>query len=173
MKVLNLYFSSTGNTEKVALKIDETVQELGHSVDTIKISSKEHSLDILNYDFVFVGSGVYGQLPGKSLMDLQRGLIQSYVKAGEINPTSPRRPPLPTWSPTAPTGVFTRASMRRFQPSSLWDSSLIIWGSPLLESGMWWVNTIRRNFEAIPWAAAWGTYGEDRTRRIWKKSLKK
>ena len=52
MKVLNLYFSSTGNTEKVALKIDETVQKLGYPVDTIKISSKEHSLDILNYDFV-------------------------------------------------------------------------------------------------------------------------
>ena len=29
MKVLNLYFSSTGNTEKVARKIDETVQALG------------------------------------------------------------------------------------------------------------------------------------------------
>ena len=92
MKVLNLYFSSTGNTEKVALKIDETVQKLGYPVDTVKISSKDLSLEVLNYDFVFVGSGVYGQLPGKSLMDLHRGLIQSYVKAGEINPASPRRP---------------------------------------------------------------------------------
>ena len=60
MKVLNLYFSSTGNTEKVALKIDETVQKLGYPVDTVKISSKDLPLEVLNYDFVFVGSGVYG-----------------------------------------------------------------------------------------------------------------
>ena len=92
MKVLNLYFSSTGNTEKVAKQIDETVQELGYPVDTIKIGSKELTLNILDYDFVFVGSGVYGQLPGKALMDLHRGLIQNYVKAGEIKPASPRKP---------------------------------------------------------------------------------
>lgn len=92
MKVLNLYFSSTGNTEKVAKKIDETVRELGYPVDTVKISSKEPSLNILDYDFVFVGSGVYGQLPGKNLMDLHRALLQNYVKEGKIKPASPRRP---------------------------------------------------------------------------------
>ena len=92
MKVLNLYFSSTGNTEKVARKIDETVRGLGYPVDTVKIGSKEVSLNILDYDFVFVGSGVYGQLPGKGLMELHRELLQMYVKAGEIVPTSPRRP---------------------------------------------------------------------------------
>ncbi len=91
MKILNLYFSSTGNTEKVALKIDETVTELGYVVDTVKIGSKELSLDILDYDFVFVGSGVYGQLPGKKLVDLHGALLQRYVKAGEIKPASPRR----------------------------------------------------------------------------------
>ena len=91
MKVLNLYFSSTGNTEKVARKIDETVRELGYPVDTVKISSKDAPPDILGYDFVFVGSGVYGQLPGKGLMDLHRELLQKYVKAGEIKPASPKR----------------------------------------------------------------------------------
>lgn len=91
MKVLNLYFSSTGNTEKVAKKIDETVKELGHTVDTVKISSKGFSLDLLDYDFIFVGSGVYGQLPGKGYIDLHRELLQKYVKAGEIVPASPKR----------------------------------------------------------------------------------
>jgi flavodoxin len=91
MKILNLYFSSTGNTEKVAKKIDETVRELGYAVDTVKIGSKELSLDILLYDFVFAGSGVYGQLPGKGFMDFHRGMLQKYVKAGEIIPASPRR----------------------------------------------------------------------------------
>lgn len=91
MKVLNLYFSSTGNTEKVAKKIDETTRELGYPVDTVKIVSKDMSFDILDYDFIFVGSGVYGQLPGKSLTDLNRALLQDYVKRGEIKPASPRR----------------------------------------------------------------------------------
>ena len=92
MKVLNLYFSATGNTEKVAKKIDETVRELGYPVDTVKIGSKEVPPDILAYDFIFVGSGVYGQLPGKGLMDLHRELLQKYVQAGEIKPASPKRP---------------------------------------------------------------------------------
>ncbi|MCG6881113.1 MAG: flavodoxin, partial [Deltaproteobacteria bacterium] len=91
MKILNLYFSSTGNTEKVANRIDETVRELGHTIDTVKLGSKRPSFDILDYDFVFVGSGVYRQLPGKSLMDFNLEMIQTYVKKGEIKRSSPRR----------------------------------------------------------------------------------
>ena len=92
MKVLNLYFTTTANTEKVAYQIRDTVQELGHDVDTVKITGKEMEIDILEYDFVFVGSGVYSQLPGKALVDLFRKYIQKYVKAGEIKPAAPRRP---------------------------------------------------------------------------------
>ena len=57
MNVLNLYYSGTGNTEKVALRIAETVQELGNPIDTLKVASKDLDVDILHYDFVFVGSG--------------------------------------------------------------------------------------------------------------------
>ncbi len=92
MDILNLYFSTTGNTEKVALKIEETVKELGHNVNTLKITKKNTEIEILDYDFVFVGSGVYQQLPGKPLMELFRELLQSYVKRGEIVSGAPRRP---------------------------------------------------------------------------------
>ena len=92
MNVLNLYFSSTGNTEKVALKIEETVRELGHKVNTLRITKKDMEIEILDYDFVFVGSGVYRQLPGKPLVELFRELIPAYVKKGEIKFASPRRP---------------------------------------------------------------------------------
>jgi flavodoxin len=92
MNVLNLYFSSTGNTEKVALRIEKTVQELGHNVETSKITRNDIQVDILRYDLVFAGSGVYGQLPGKPLMELFRRLLQKYVKNGEIKPAAPRRP---------------------------------------------------------------------------------
>ena len=92
MKFLNLYFSATGNTEKVAMRISETVKDLGHEVDTLKITGKDTDIDILNYNFVFAGSGVYAQLPGTPLVELFKELMQSYRKAGEVKPASPRRP---------------------------------------------------------------------------------
>jgi len=92
MNVLNLYFSSTGNTEKVAFKIKNTVRELGHNVQTIKVTSGEMDVDILKFDFIFVGSGVYGQLPGKPMIELHRRLLQKYNEGGEVRPASPRRP---------------------------------------------------------------------------------
>lgn len=92
MNVLNLYFSSTGNTEKVAFKIRDTVKELGHKVETVKVTSGDMDVDVLKYNFVFVGSGVYGQLPGKSMIELHQRLLQEYNKEGEVKPASPRRP---------------------------------------------------------------------------------
>jgi hypothetical protein len=92
MKVLNLYFSATGNTEKVAMRISDTVEESGHAVDTLKVAGKDTEIDILNYNFVFAGSGVYGQLPGTPLIELFKELMQKYSKSGEVKPSSPRRP---------------------------------------------------------------------------------
>lgn len=92
MNVLNLYFSLTGNTEKVALKIQDTVRELGQNVETVKVTSEDIDVDILKFDFVFVGSGVYGQLPGIPMIDLHRKLLQKYNEEGKIKPASPRRP---------------------------------------------------------------------------------
>ncbi len=92
MNVLNLYFSSTGNTEKVALTIEKAIRDLGERVDTLKMTRKDMEMDILNYDFIFAGSGVYGQLPGEAVMGLFRSLIQKYAQKGEIVPCSPRRP---------------------------------------------------------------------------------
>jgi hypothetical protein len=91
MKVLNLYYSATGNTDKVAKQIEETVRNAGHAVDTVKVI-KDIDLDILAYDLVFAGSGVYMWLPGKPLMDLLQKLREKYANAGEIKPASPRRP---------------------------------------------------------------------------------
>lgn len=91
MKVLNLYSSITGNTQKVAEKIEATVRQIGHEVETIK-ASKGVELNLLDYDFVFVGSGVYHWLPIKALMELIDQLRCKYVRTGEIKPPSPRRP---------------------------------------------------------------------------------
>ena len=68
MQILNLYFSSTGNTDKIAQQITATAEHLGHQVNAVKING-DSDIDFLGYDFIFVGSGVYQWLPGKGLQE--------------------------------------------------------------------------------------------------------
>jgi Flavodoxin domain len=89
MKILNLYFSSTGNTEKVAQRITATVQKLGHEIDTVKIAG-DLDLDLLGYEVIFVGSGVYQWLPGKPMQEFITGRLAHYAGAGEIKYAAPR-----------------------------------------------------------------------------------
>ncbi len=91
MRTLNLYYSSTGNTGKVAARIDQALQELGHNHDSVQADG-ETEIDVLGYDLVLVGSGVYAWLPGKPLQDLLTRLRKAYVKDGAIKPASPRVP---------------------------------------------------------------------------------
>ena len=91
MKILHLYFSATGNTQKVAGQIEQTLQRLGHEVETVQVG-KGSEPDILAYDLIFAGSGVYAWLPGKPMLDLISRLREKYARAGEIKPASPRRP---------------------------------------------------------------------------------
>ncbi|MBW1952750.1 MAG: flavodoxin [Deltaproteobacteria bacterium] len=90
MKILNLFFSATGNTAKVAQTITDTLQQAGHQVETAKIT-KDMDLDVLAYDFILVGSGVYEWLPGQPLIDLFTKLRRGYAEQGEIKPAAPRR----------------------------------------------------------------------------------
>ncbi|RJR40677.1 MAG: flavodoxin [Deltaproteobacteria bacterium] len=91
MKVLNLYFSATGNTDKVAKQIEETVRQAGHEVETVRIA-KNIEPDILAFDLVFAGSGVYMWLPGKPVLESFDKLREKYANSGVIKPASPRRP---------------------------------------------------------------------------------
>jgi hypothetical protein len=90
MKILNLYFSSTGNTEKVADRITATVKKLGHQLDTVNIAG-DKEIELLDYDFIFVGSGVYQWLPGKGLQEFIQKRLAHYAAAGKIKYASPRR----------------------------------------------------------------------------------
>ena len=91
MKVLNVYYSSTGNTAKVAEAITRAAEAAGHEVDTVALPS-DAELDVLGYDFVFAGSGVYQWLPGKPLMEWLGTRLKAYSAAGEVKPCCPRRP---------------------------------------------------------------------------------
>jgi len=91
MKVLNLFYTMTGNTEKVAGQIGATVASLGHAVDSVKIR-KDTEVDLLAYDFLFIGSGVYEWLPGKPLMELFTKLRREYADQEVIKPGAPLQP---------------------------------------------------------------------------------
>jgi len=91
MKVLNLYFSATGNTQKVARQITITTASCGHQVDTVR-ATKGADIDLLAYDLIFAGSGVYEWLPGKPLRTLFGRMRQKYVALGKIKPGAPPRP---------------------------------------------------------------------------------
>ncbi len=91
MKILHLYFSTTGNTQKVAAQVDRTLHQLGHEVETVQVA-KAAEPDLLAYDLIFMGSGVYSWLPGKPLVELIIKLREKYAGAGEIKPAAPRRP---------------------------------------------------------------------------------
>lgn len=91
MRVLNLYYSSTGNTAKVAKAISQAVEDAGHEVETVEVAA-DQEVDFLAYDFVFAGSGVYQWLPGKPMMEWLGARLKAYSAAGEVKPCCPRRP---------------------------------------------------------------------------------
>ena len=92
MQILHLYYTSTGNTRKVAEIIDKTLDAAEHQVESISVDKDTEDVNLLDYDMVFVGSGVYAWLPGKAIQDLFGRMRKKYVESGDIKPASPKRP---------------------------------------------------------------------------------
>lgn len=93
MKVLNVFYSVTGNTKKIALQIEKTIRTQGHEVVNTEVTKNtdKDDLDFLDYDFVFVGTGVYIWLPPQEMINLWKNLQKKYVKSGDIKSYAPRR----------------------------------------------------------------------------------
>jgi len=91
MKVLNLYASKTGNTQKVAKTIEAAAKALNHDVITIEAES-DSMVDLLEYDMVFAGSGVYACMPPKEMNEFISSMGKIGMKSGNIQAGSPRRP---------------------------------------------------------------------------------
>ncbi|HHF09733.1 MAG TPA: flavodoxin family protein, partial [Methanomicrobia archaeon] len=87
MKYLILYSSLSGNTEKVAMRIRDTI---GNDIEMIKIDS-ETNIDFYQYDLVFLGSPVIQWHPTKTLMDFVSRTLVRYHKSGDLIPCSPVR----------------------------------------------------------------------------------
>lgn len=90
MKILNLYSSLNGNTKKVAQEIEKGCMERSSFVDTINIDKVEDLVDILDYDLIFIGSGVYTWLPSKKMLRWVERQLEYARKSGLILPNSPK-----------------------------------------------------------------------------------
>ena len=92
MKILNLFCSCTGNTKKIALQIEKTVQLFGHEVATIEVTetTNENAFNFLDFDFVFIGSGVYSWLPPKLMCNFLDAMQKKHIKQGDVKGCAPR-----------------------------------------------------------------------------------
>lgn len=88
-KTLIVYFSQTGNTEKVAHAIQQGLEDGGVQV-TLKKPQEAGGLDYFDYDLVCVGSPSMEWQPAKPIIDLLRKNMAEYRKQGRIKLSSPR-----------------------------------------------------------------------------------
>jgi hypothetical protein len=86
---LILYFSSTGNTEKVAQALRLGLEEAGVLV-TVKKPHEAGNVDYFNFDLVCVGSPSIQWHPAKPLDDLLKAKLDAYRKQGKIKPSAPK-----------------------------------------------------------------------------------
>jgi len=94
MKVLSLYHSQTKNTLKVAETIERAAVSAGCEVKTLQAKPGAETVRLLEFDLVFIGSGIYGWLPGKAMIewlgDRAKESMEEFGGSGLFKPGSPR-----------------------------------------------------------------------------------
>lgn len=88
---LIVYWSNTGNTEKVAHAIKEGLQQTGIKVD-LKKPQQAAEVDFYSYDLVCVGSPSIEWQPAKPMADLLKAKLNLYRSQGKIKPCAPKIP---------------------------------------------------------------------------------
>jgi flavodoxin len=86
---LIVYWSMTGNTEKVALAIQDGLREGGLKVD-MKRPDGEEVVDFFDYDLVCVGSPSYAFHPPKPMDGFLKNKLNDYRKQGLVKIGSPK-----------------------------------------------------------------------------------
>jgi len=74
MKTLIVYYSETGNTEKIAIAIAEVFGTIPVKIDNISVDQE--------YDLVIVGTPVHGLRPNKKISEFLDNLPQGKIKFG-------------------------------------------------------------------------------------------
>lgn len=91
LNALIIYFSATGNTQKVANVIGETLQEEKVKVNLLKVQDAAEE-ELYDYNLVFLGTPSYSFLPAKPIMDFINNKMALHRKRGDIKPCAPKIP---------------------------------------------------------------------------------
>ncbi|NLV72892.1 MAG: nitric oxide synthase [Actinobacteria bacterium] len=86
-----LYWSHTGNTEKVASSIHEGLESGGFDVSTIPVKDAGE-MDFFDYDLVCVGFPSYSWHPPKPMDDFLQARFKHYRSTGRVLPSAPAVP---------------------------------------------------------------------------------
>lgn len=91
MNAIIVYWSKTGNTEQVALAIQEGLQEAGANV-LLKRVEEVGDIDLYTYDLVCVGFPSYQWSVPKPMDDWLRARFNAYRKQGRVKVGAPVAP---------------------------------------------------------------------------------
>jgi flavodoxin len=86
-----LYWSNTGNTEKVAFAIKEGLEAAGVNVSLMRTTEAE-DIDYFDYDLVCVGAPAIQFHPPKQVTDFLLKKFKEYHKEGKIKTGAPTVP---------------------------------------------------------------------------------
>jgi flavodoxin len=90
-KTLLLYWSATGNTEKVAGAIEKALRGGGIKPVVRKIGEAGEE-ELYDYDLVFIGTPSYQFLPPQPVMRFVEQKIKLHRERGDIKPAAPEIP---------------------------------------------------------------------------------
>jgi flavodoxin len=90
-KTLIYYWSATGNTEKVAVSIQQALEREGIKPVMKKIH-KAGTVNLYDYDLVFMGSPSYMWAPPEPVRKIVGEMMDYHRKRGEIKPSAPKIP---------------------------------------------------------------------------------
>ncbi|HOP40478.1 MAG TPA: flavodoxin domain-containing protein [Geobacteraceae bacterium] len=86
-----IYWSHTGNTEKVALAMQDGLNEAGMNVSMFRVEEEEQ-VDFFAYDLVCIGFPSYQWSPPKPVDEFLKGKFASYREEGRIKWGAPTVP---------------------------------------------------------------------------------
>lgn len=89
LDALIIYFSATGNTEKVANAIREALKEKGAKVRLLKVQDAAE-VDLYNYNLVFLGTPSYSFLPAQPAMQFISNKMKLHRERGDIKLRAPK-----------------------------------------------------------------------------------
>jgi flavodoxin len=90
-KAVVLYWSHSGNTEKVALSIQKGLTEGGFQANLVKVQDGEE-IDFYDFDLVCMGAPSYSWHPPKPVDDYLKRKFSRYKNEGRVKVNAPQIP---------------------------------------------------------------------------------